>query len=276
MRYRGEITIITVIAVCLVVFTGSRLNGRSVWVDKVPKKLDIAKCDRADFRVVLDVGHTAEAHGAISARNVPEYDFNLRLAHEIYKSLAEDGFAKTVLLVTHGPAKRSLLERVTVANHMSASLFLSIHHDSVPDSFLEQWEYEGQPSHFSDRFKGHSLFISYENRKLQPSLLFATFLGEQLKDRGLQYASHYTEQFMGRHRRELVDAEVGIYRYDQLVVLRETQMPAVLLEAGSIINRDEELLMTSPDHQALISTAVAVAVETFCDTPSVRSESGRL
>jgi hypothetical protein len=32
---------------------------------------------------------------------------------------------------------------------------------------------------------------------------------------------------MGRYRRELADAEVGVYRYDQLIVLRMTRMPAV-------------------------------------------------
>jgi N-acetylmuramoyl-L-alanine amidase len=30
-------------------------------------------------------------------------------------------------------------------------------------------------------------------------------------------------------------------------VLKKTQMPAVLLEAGSIANRDEELVMASPN-----------------------------
>jgi hypothetical protein len=43
-------------------------------------------------------------------------------------------------------------------------------------------------------------------------------------------------------------------------------MPAVLLEAGSIINRDEELLMASPERQALISAAVTDAVDGFCAT----------
>ena len=42
---------------------------------------------------------------------------------------------------------------------------------------------------------------------------------------------------MGHRRRILVDAEDGVYRYDQLIVLRQTKMPAVLLEAGSIVNR---------------------------------------
>jgi N-acetylmuramoyl-L-alanine amidase len=45
---------------------------------------------------------------------------------------------------------------------------------------------------------------------------------------------------MGHRRRKLVDATAGVYRYDQLIVLRRTRMPAVLLEAGSIVDRQEE------------------------------------
>jgi hypothetical protein len=41
-------------------------------------------------------------------------------------------------------------------------------------------------------------------------------------------------------------------------------MPAVLLEAGSIINRDEELVVASLERQQLISAAVVDAVDSFC------------
>src|SRR5215207_6725141 len=165
-----------------------------------------ATCNRAQFRVVVDVGHTAEVPGATSARSM-----------------------------------KGLTERVTRANSIAPDLFLSVHHDSVPEYFLERWEYAGAQHHFSDRFKGHSLFISYENSQPQASLHFAQLLGDELKARGLQYASHYTQPFMGHRRRDLLDAEAGVYRFDALIVLRKTQMPAVLLEAGSIVNREEEL-----------------------------------
>jgi hypothetical protein len=69
---------------------------------------------------------------------------------------------------------------------------------------------------------------------------------------------------MGHRQRLLVDAKAGVYRYDELIVLRDTAMPAVLLEAGSIINREEELRMGSVERQSLISTAVTDAVEAFC------------
>jgi hypothetical protein len=80
----------------------------------------------------------------------------------------------------------------------------------------------------------------------------------------LGYTPHYTLALMGRHRRELVDAEAGVYRFDQLVVLRGTRMPAVLFEAGSIINRQEEAEMASPERRSFISAAAAAAIEDFC------------
>jgi len=100
-----------------------------------------------------------------------------------------------------GRPRKSLFKRVARANAASADLFLSIHHDSVPDSFLEAWEYQGEEHHFSDRFKGHSLFFSIDNADPDGSLEFGKVLGEQLQSRGLQYTPHYIEKFMG-HRQK--------------------------------------------------------------------------
>jgi N-acetylmuramoyl-L-alanine amidase len=228
------------------------------------KKADAPVCDRAAFRMVVDVGHTEEVPGAKSARGNYEYDFNLALAKRVEQQLREAGFDKTTLLVTHGRAHPSLAERVAHANAASADLFLSIHHDSVPDKFLQKWEYEGEEHSYSDRFKGHSLFISKNNADPKASLQFGSLLGKQLKARDLKYTPHYTEKFMGSRQRVLVDKDAGVYRYDQLIVLKDTRMPAVLLEAGSIINRDEEVAAASPERQALISAAVVDAVDAFC------------
>ena len=103
----------------------------------------------------------------MSARGVDEYEFNLRLAKQIDRALLDAGFAKTVLMVTGGPGIGSQYERVARANNLSADLLLSIHHDSVPNPFLEKWEFKGKPGIFSDRFKGHSIFISDEKHRHQ-------------------------------------------------------------------------------------------------------------
>jgi N-acetylmuramoyl-L-alanine amidase len=221
-------------------------------------------CGRAAFRVVIDVGHTAQAPGAISARGVPEFVFNLSLAERIEQQLLAAGFRHSVLLITEGPARKGLVERVKRANALGADLFLSIHHDSVPNKFLEKWEFDGHQRSFSDRFNGHSIFISQDNSDRAGSVLFARQLGDKLRERGLRYTPHYTDRIMGNRQRLLIDAQAGVYRYDQLIVLRRTGMPAVLLEAGSIINRKEELQVGSVEHQELVSAAVADAVELFC------------
>src|SRR5262245_44678938 len=221
-------------------------------------------CGRAAFRVIIDVGRTEQAPGAISARGVPEFVFNLNLARRIEQQLRAAGFRRSVLLITEGPSLKALMDRVKRANVLGADLFLSIHHDSVPDRFLEKWEFEGHEHTFSDNFHGHSIFISQDSSDRAGSLLFARLLGSQLLERGLQYTPHYTERYMGDRQRLLIDALTGVYRYDQLIVLRDTEMPAVLLEAGSIINREEELRMGSVKHQSLVSAAVAAAVESFC------------
>jgi N-acetylmuramoyl-L-alanine amidase len=226
-------------------------------------------CDAAKFRIVLDVGHTAESEGAISARNIAEFVFNLRLARQIEEKLKAEGFAETRLLVTGGKARSSLVKRVAAANDLHADLFLSIHHDSVPDKLLENWEFEGKKSHFSDRFSGYSVFVSRNNPDFKTSLAFAELVGKEMKAQGLQYAQQYTQAIMGRYRHPLLDKETGVYGYDQLVVLRSTRMPAVLLEAGSIINRDEELKMDLPERRDIISNAVAAAVKEFCDPQPV-------
>jgi len=221
-------------------------------------------CDPSKFRLVLDVGHTAASEGATSARNVAEFSFNLRLAQRIAEKLKAEGYPDTRLLVTEGKARPSLARRVSAANDLHANLFLSIHHDSVPNSFLENWEFEGKKSHFSDRFSGYSVFVSRDNPDFKTSLSFAELVAREMKAQGLQYAHQYTQAIMGRYQHPLLNKETGVYSYDQLVVLRTTKMPAVLLEAGSIINRDEELKMDSAERRDIISSAVAAAVKQFC------------
>ena len=234
-----------------------------------PANLNLLKpaasaCEPSKFRIVLDVGHTAESEGATSARNVAEFVFNLRLARRIEEKLKAEGFAETRLLLTEGKARPSLAKRVAAANDLHANLFLSIHHDSVPNSLLEDWEFEGKKSHFSDRFSGYSVFVSRNNPDFKTSLSFAELVAKEMKAQGLQYAQQYTLAIMGRYQHPLLNKETGVYSYDQLVVLRSTRMPAVLLEAGSIINRDEELKMDSPERRDIISGAVAAAAKEFC------------
>ena len=188
---------------------------------------DSSSCARSALRVLIDVGHTATSPGADSARGVPEYEFNLKLADVIAQSLHEAGFDKAIRLVTSGTRMASLFERAARANNLHSDLFISIHHDSVPDNLKETWEYEGKKLSYSDRFSGYAIFVSNDNVDSAGSLSFGRSLGQELQKRGLRYTPHYTLPLMGRYRHELIDAEAGVYRYDHLIVLHSVHMPAV-------------------------------------------------
>jgi N-acetylmuramoyl-L-alanine amidase len=229
-------------------------------------KASAARCDRPKFRIILDVGHTAESYGAMSARNVPEFEFNLQLAKRIEAKLKSEGFDQTTLMVTEGNARPSLIKRVAVANKRGADMLLSIHHDSVPDLYVDNWDFHGKASHFNDFFGGYSVFVSRQNPRYAASLKFAKLLGNRMAAQDLQFARQYDQWFMGKYRHPLLDIDAGVYRYDELIVLRQTRMPAVLLESGSIINRDEEVVMASEEHRTKVSTAVAEAVKEYCET----------
>jgi N-acetylmuramoyl-L-alanine amidase len=223
-----------------------------------------SNCQPSAFRVVVDVGHTLAVPGALSARGMTEYAFNLQLAQQIKETLVSAGFDKTVLLITAKAPPAGLFERAMIANRLPADLFIAIHHDSVPDKLMHTWQYNGQDQQYNDDYPGYALFISNDNADRAGSLAFGKFLGKALQARGLPFTPHYTLALMGNRRRQLLDADAGVYRYDQLVVLRYTRMPALLLEAGSIVNRQEELELATPERRTLISAAVAAAVEDFC------------
>jgi N-acetylmuramoyl-L-alanine amidase len=220
-------------------------------------------CKPGDYRIALDVGHTPEAPGATSARGVKEHVFNLQLARRIQNELMDGGFIRTTLIIVHGSGREQLAMRTGQANAAVVDLLLSIHHDDVQDAYHQVWTHQGAPHIFSDRFSGYSLFVSRNNRHYDESLLFAKLLGAELAARGMHFSTHHAELVRGEGR-QIVDATMGVYRYDQLFVLRFSASPAVLMEAGIIVNRKDELVLASPEGQGHISAAVLAALNAYC------------
>jgi hypothetical protein len=61
-----------------------------------------------------------------------------------------------------------------------------------------------------------------------------------------------------------IDPSRGIYRRDALHVLTRATMPAVLLEGGTIVNREEELDVSTPAYRSKIGASVTTAIRRFC------------
>ena len=221
-----------------------------------------AGCDTENFPIAIDIGHTALSPGAISAHGRTEFEYNLALGQHVAAALRSAGFP-TETIVVEGEGKAQLRKRVARANALNPRLLISIHHDSAQARFFKTWEYNGRILKHADQFSGYSLFVSRANAKFEDSSIFATLLADQLLSAGLAFSTHHAANIDGE-RRELLDPQRGIFEYKNLRVLKETQMPAVLLEAGVIVNRDEELFMATPERQRAISGAIALAAIKMC------------
>jgi N-acetylmuramoyl-L-alanine amidase len=142
-------------------------------------------------------------------------------------------------------------------------LLLSIHHDDVQPIYHVTWSHEAVARFYSDRFSGYSLLVSRNNKRFDDSLAFAKLLGNELFRRGMRYSSHHAEPIPGEGR-QIVDTAAGVYQYNELYVLKFSAAPAVLLEAGIIVNRIEETVLASPEGRGLISAAAVAAMSAYC------------
>jgi N-acetylmuramoyl-L-alanine amidase len=211
------------------------------------------------FCIALDIGHLPKAAGAMAADGRMEYEFNRRMVELIAADLQQDNRIR-VVIVNREAKPISLSGRAAAARAAGADLLLSIHHDSVNDRYLEvQRQANGRVLYHCDRFRGYSVFYSGKNREASDSLEFARALGLAMRRQGLTPTLHHAEPIKGENR-ELVNPDLGIYRFDDLIVLKSAAMPAVLLECGVIVNRAEEAELLTEQRQQKVVAAIYEAV----------------
>jgi N-acetylmuramoyl-L-alanine amidase len=178
----------------------------------------------------------------ISASGKAELEFNLELAYELKNHLQRNGFH--VHMIEDVPV---LAERTRLAE--GADLFVSIHHDSVRPELMPD----------ADLYSGFSLFVSRLNPQLDKSLSCASAIGTELRAAGLEPSRYHAEPVPGENR-PYADRTNGVHYFDNLAVARTATMPAVLVEAGVIVNRHEELRLREPQMRQRIARAIADGV----------------
>ena len=206
------------------------------------------------FLAAIDIGHSKAHPGATSATGIEEYRFNESLARLLLSRAPQDS-RKTLKLIDDTGEDMPLEERARTAEKMGADLLLSIHHDSVLQDFLTPWNHDGRTLYYCDLFEGFAVFYSEKNNSRGRSLRFAKLLGAALEAHGLTPSQHHAEMLKGEGK-GVADARLGVFRYDALAVLKNAKMPAVLLECGIIVNREEEKRLLSDAYRARIVSAI--------------------
>ncbi|MNM80751.1 Sporulation-specific N-acetylmuramoyl-L-alanine amidase [compost metagenome] len=172
--------------------------------------------------VVIDAGHGGSQPGAISVTKKQEKEFTLGVALKVEALLRQEANLDVVMTRTTD-VTMSLQDRVKVANDIGASVFVSIHGNSIdPPS---------NPSG-SETYYTRDESIPLAN-VMHRHLVNAT----GLSDRGVRKSS--------------------------LHVTRETKMPAVLLEVGYLSNKTDAGLMYTEEFQQRVAEGVVAGIKEY-------------
>ena len=213
------------------------------------------------FVVVIDPGHNPRQGGAVGARGISEVSYNDAISAKLAKALQATGVQ--VLLTRTATEEITLDGRAELANKQQANLFLAVHHDSAQLKYLNKTEVNGAAAYQTTQpIAGYSIFVSKLNPQFVKSLQFAKALGGNLRALGRAPTLHHAEPIAGENR-ALLDTRLGIYQFDELLVLRKTTVPAVLLEVGVIVDPVDEAYVADGARQDAIVQAIVAAVTTF-------------
>lgn len=197
--------------------------------------------------VIVDAGHTPAHPGATGASGRVEHLYNLDLSAAVASDLATAG--ERVTRTGADGREISLTDRPNAAP--KADFFISIHHDSMQQAWIDAGR--------NKELKGFAIFVSELNPHYEQSLACAKAIGERLLAAG-ETPSLYHETPIKGENRPLIDRRLGIHRFDDLVVLKTARMPAVLVEAGVIVNPEEERRLAQPATISKLADAISKGV----------------
>lgn len=174
-------------------------------------------------KIIVDAGHGPHTAGKRSPDGtLREFMFNEAVAIRVKKLLTAEGL--TVIFSHDNSRDVALSERISLANKLKVDAFISIH----ANAYGTDW----------NTANGIETYTCLQPSKA--SVIMATHVQQALqmrtyrKDRGIKKGN--------------------------FAVLRETTMPAILIECGFMTNTEEAKLLKSTDYQQQCAQAIAFGV----------------
>lgn len=183
--------------------------------------------------IVIDAGHGGRDPGKIGHSGVAEKDINLEVSKRLATILGQMGAAVILTRDTdidlsdssasgwRGKKRQDLSRRVGMANDRNADLYISIHCNAYP----------GKKEHGAQVFS-------------QPKSLESKVLAEAIQKK--------MTSLLGNTTRKAKQVDY--------FALRETKMPAVIVEIGFITNPTEDKLLQDPLYQSKVAYSIAAGV----------------
>ena len=193
--------------------------------------------------IVVDPGHNYGgdngATAIIDGVTYSETILNMQVASKLEAELEKRGY-NVVMTRNEGDRetlaeRASLDKRATIANDANADFFISIHHDSFTSDSAHGVTvlYTSKPQEVS--FGGRN-----DSAKLEKSRKMAALIVDNIANKVNAYNRHDRDQ--------------------SLLVCRNVNMPAVLVETGFITNKEDAIRCADPASQQKVAEAIAEVI----------------
>ncbi len=213
-------------------------------------------------QIVIDPGHGGKDPGAIGVKGLQEKGVVLDIAKRLKKILEHDGVQ--VKMTRETDEFISLPERTQFASRTKADLFISIHANSSPArsicgmevfslSDLGSWERNEVQRKENQRILFNRLAMKAMPAQVQDIVEDMLYCHKQTESDilALKVIDKTTKLAKTKNR--------GL-KYSRFFVLRNTLVPAVLVEVGFLTNPKEEALLNTGAYRQKIADGLAASL----------------
>lgn len=243
----------------------ARQGGLTVALRDIVRDVKVTEAKAPGRPIVLiDPGHGGSDGGAPGVSGqVKEKELTLIFSKELRDLLVERGRVRTAMTreVDRG---LSLEQRAAIARELGAALLVSIHMDSAPNPLargatvysLSDVASDAEAARFAQAENAQAGALTSETDDSVRFLLSDLALRDQMEDSAALALRLVKAAGPGM----LLRPEP--HRFAAFHILRRSEVPGVLFEAGYISNPEDEALLITPEGRKPIVEALARAIET--------------
>ncbi len=177
-----------------------------------------------DLTITLDPGHGGSERGTAGCLGDKEKDFNLKVAQMLESKLKALG--ANVIMTRNSDKFVSLQDRVKIANDNNSQIFISIHANALPDTLLDK------------NITGTEIYYFYPQAK-ELSQIILNSINEKTGNTN------------------------GKIKAESFAVVRNTEAISILIEAGYMIDPEENSKLITQSYQDKITDGIIKGIERF-------------
>ncbi len=221
--------------------------------------------------VVIDPGHGGKDFGA-SAGSALEKDIVLSLALKLGQYIKSAYPDIKIIYTRDKDVFIPLYERAQIANRNKADLFISIHVNAVPQTYVHGTETYVLGQHRTKENlevakKENSVILLEDNytttyEGFDPNSSESYIMFELIQNEYLEQSVMFASDIQNQFREQANRADRSV-KQSGFLVLRRISMPGVLVEAGFITNAKERSYMFSEDGKIKLASSIFEAFRNY-------------